>query len=173
MSAYGVLKEVRSTEPQAATIWISSWSTKSKGLGFCSIYHLTLQSARALPGLLEYLCTTFAKEAENGTTYPQEGEISQVAFEGYFCSGDVFIGVMPNPNSRVEEEIAVEDQEQQVHSIEAEKGERDWEGCIGGFYYVSSDPFEFKQLGKNATTLMRCRSNPTIPDVHLMSVDRN
>lgn len=143
MSAYGELKMVRSTGPQPATFWISSWSNKSSGLagGFCSIYHLTLPSARALPGLLEYLCATFAKEVENGTTYPQEGEISQVTFEGYFFASDVFIGIIPAPNSdsskAEEEEIAVEDQEQQVHSIEAEKGERDWEDCIGGFYYVS------------------------------------
>ncbi len=69
-------------------------------------------------------------------TYPQEGEISQVAFEGYFFACDVFIGVIPAPNSKAGE-ITVVDQDQQVRSIESEKGERDWEDCIGGFYYVS------------------------------------
>ncbi len=63
-------------------------------------------------------------------TYPgQEGEISQSAFEAYFFPADVFIGVTST--------VTLSDKELCAHSIEAERGKRSWEGCIGGFYYVS------------------------------------
>jgi hypothetical protein len=127
MTPYGEQHTRGDSEILPPTVWAPSWDV---GPGSCIIYHLTLPTARALPGLLEFLCRTFAKEIEDGRTYPQEGVMDQTAFEDYFFAADAFlgiIGIVANPVNR----------EHQIRCIEVEKGERDWEECTAGFYYVS------------------------------------
>lgn len=127
MSAYGEIRRLQDTELLPVTVWATE--PELEAMQRYSVYHLTLPTARLLPGLLEYLCAAFAKEVEDGMTYPQEGEITQTAFETYFFSADVFVGIFGD--------TTLSDEELPNHSIEAQKGKRSWEDCIGGFYYVS------------------------------------
>jgi len=107
-------------------------------------HHLRLDSARALPGLLEYTHRIFAAEIEEGRTYPQEEEdyvgggggggeglttsdraYTRAAFEAYFWAGDVIIAIG-----------MVDDGGNRGGDVEASRGGRSWEDVLVGFYYV-------------------------------------
>ncbi|KAF8967973.1 hypothetical protein BDZ97DRAFT_1655809 [Flammula alnicola] len=130
MSAYGDIKRVHNAAPLPATIWELSHRDGDRS-GYISVHHLTLATARALPGLLEYLGSVFAKEVEDGLTYPQEGEMAQGTFEAYFFAADVFVGVVGTAPR-----TATTDAEHQKLDIETERGGRTWEESIAGFYYI-------------------------------------
>ncbi|KAF9565603.1 hypothetical protein CPC08DRAFT_629702 [Agrocybe pediades] len=151
MSAYGEIR--RAQNPQAAPLQPTTWfSTTNRGDSVkesrhqyqprcISIYHLTLENARALPGLLEYLGTVFAQVIEEGMTYPQEGEMPQSTFEAYFFAADVFVGLIGSSPSTAAEldnssTCAVLGHLVAGRDIHAERGERTWEECIAGYYYI-------------------------------------
>ena len=124
----------------------------------CIIYHLTLETARTLPGLLDYLCATFAKEIIDGTTYPQE-DMDRTAFENYFFVADVFLGITSSATNSL-------NQGYEIQEVEAERGERTWEDCIAGFYYVSSN----REIWLEKLVYLLTRSNLIILDGPLMWV---
>ncbi|KAF8806542.1 acyl-CoA N-acyltransferase [Phlegmacium glaucopus] len=128
MSAYGDIKRIISPVRLPSTIWNSRVSDI---LEYITIHHLTLTTARALPGFLEYLGTIFAKEIADGMTYPQEGDMNQETFEAYFFSADVFVGILgPSPRT------AISGSEQQDFDIEEERASRTWDDCVAGYYYI-------------------------------------
>ena len=136
MSAYGDIKRTNSSIRLTPTIWNFQPSRDSDSAatsGHISVHHFTLTTARALPGLLEYLGAIFAKEITDGMTYPQEEDMRQEKFEDYFFSADVFIGIVgsvPRTITSGSEEPSLE--------IEEERAGRPWSDCIAGYYYVSS-----------------------------------
>jgi len=132
MSAYGaIVRPVSTRAALAATIW-QSRSTPQNLYGYLTIHHLTLSDARLLPGLVEYLCAVFAKEVDDGLTYPQEGDIGQEAFEGYFFAADVLVGVVGDGGTARSGEEGAEI----GLDINQARAERTWDECIAGFYYV-------------------------------------
>ena len=127
MSAYGDIKRTNSSTRLLPTVWNSQSSRVSEGPGHIIVRHFTLTTALALPGFLEYLGATFAKEVADGMTYPQEGDMGQESFETYFFSADVFVGIISAlPGSS----------EQPGLEVEEERAGRTWDDCIAGYYYV-------------------------------------
>ncbi|KAF8161278.1 hypothetical protein B0H34DRAFT_652788 [Crassisporium funariophilum] len=129
MSAYGDIKRNRSVAQLKSTVW-GSQSAPDSGDNIV-IHHLTLTTARALPGLLEYLGAVFAKEIEDGLTYPQEGEMGQETFEAYFFAADVFVGV-----TELSPGTAIVSEAQQDIELERQRSGRSWDECIAGYYYI-------------------------------------
>jgi len=133
MSAYGDIKRTNSSTRLPPTIWNSHSSRVSDGHdGYISVHHLTLTTARALPGFLEYLGAIFVKEIADGMTYPQEKDMGQENFEAYFFSADVFVGIIGSTLPRT----VTSDSEQSNLEIEEEKAGRTWNDCIAGYYYI-------------------------------------
>ena len=132
MSAYGDIHRAHSTARLPSTAWTKSGPTAdatTHSTPTITVHHLTLETARALPGLLEYLSAIFAQEIAYGRTYPQEGVIPQPTFEAYFFAADVFVGVAG-------EAPALEF----PADIETARGARAWEDSIAGYYYVRVFP---------------------------------
>ena len=136
MSAYGDIKRTDSSIRLTPTIWNSQSSRDSDSpadSGNISVHHFTLTTARALPGLLDYLGAIFAKEVKDGMTYPQEEDnMGQEKFEAYFFSADVFIGIVSSLSRTI-----TSGSEQFNLEIEEERAGRTWNDCIAGYYYVS------------------------------------
>ncbi|KAF8911482.1 hypothetical protein CPB84DRAFT_1957895 [Gymnopilus junonius] len=133
MSAYGEIKRASTAAPLPSTVWAPpSKDGVVDGGRPVSIHHLTLATARGVPGLLEYLGGVFAKEIEDGLTYPQEGEVMQTTFEAYFFAADVFVGIVGqlsgNAMSPSETEGSLD--------ILKEANQRSWEECVAGYYYI-------------------------------------
>lgn len=132
MSAYG---EIRRGSPSNISILPSTiWGSKSHGSdsdGRITVHHLTLSTARELPGLLDYLNKIFANEIKNGQTYPQEGEMGQATFEAYFFAADVFVGILDG----LSKECMIEGGNAEV-DIDDARAARSWEECVAGYYYV-------------------------------------
>ena len=135
MSAYGdIKKRTISSIRLTPTIWNSQSFRDFDTSGHISVHHFTLATARALPGLLEYLGAIFAKEVADGLTYPQEEDnMGQDKFEAYFFSADVFVGIVGSLPRTV-----ISGSEQSNLEIEQERGGRSWNECIAGYYYVST-----------------------------------
>jgi hypothetical protein len=121
------------------------------------LHHLRLDSARALPGLLEYTHRIFAAEVEAGRTYPHEAHATvatvaasvgvgsgesldaevetrahgyaytRATFEAYFWAADVFVAI----GTKDDAADVVGDLD-----VEATRGGRSWEEALVGFYYV-------------------------------------
>lgn len=132
MSAYGDIKRTDAFIRLPSTIWnFPSSRVSDVHPGYITVHHLTLATARALPGFVEYLGAIFAKEIADGMTYPQEGDMGQENFETYFFSADVFVGIVGSlPRT------AISGSEQPSLEIETEKADRTWHDCIAGYYYV-------------------------------------
>lgn len=138
-SAYGPARPrlVRPTLP--STVWKCSTDSEKNHI---SVHHLTIDTARTLPGLIPFLADAFALEINTGRTYPQEEDIfigtgsgtsTEVvpAFEAYFFAGDVFIGVFDKvPASTVEGDMI-------AGGLNELCPDHNWEDCIAGFFYVS------------------------------------
>lgn len=154
MSAYGDIKRVRDGTSLPSTFWLPEHSREEnvKPDQCITIHHLTLETARALPGLLEYLGAVFAKEIEDGLTYPQEGEMVQNTFEAYFFAADVFVGIVGHSSPRtatasIDNAIGAptisdisssgNNQPPSRYDISTERGERTWQDSVAGYYYVS------------------------------------
>ncbi|PPQ87442.1 hypothetical protein CVT25_008178 [Psilocybe cyanescens] len=138
MSAYGEIKRVLDISALPTTVWarFSPIDENTEPDRYISVHHLTLATASALPGLLEYLGAVFAKEIEDGLTYPQEGEMMQKTFEEYFFAADVFVGIVGQsfPRTATRERIRTGDQVRL--DIDTERGQRTWEDCVAGYYYI-------------------------------------
>lgn len=70
-------------------------------------------------------------------TYPQEGPLTQAAFETYFFAADVFVAVLQGPGSPI---VAQGDTQAPGTSVDlnvasAAAGRR-WDDCLVGYYYV-------------------------------------
>lgn len=129
MSAYGAIPHRPTSGILSSTLWACGRENVSK----LSIHHLTLQTARSLLGIVEYLHVVFAEEVEQGMTYPQEGAIDQQAFETYFFAADVFVAVLNAPDPV---ETSAIDGTVTTRSLEEVSRGREWADCIGGYYYV-------------------------------------
>ena len=125
------------------------------------LHHLRLDSARALPGLLEYTHRIFAAEVEAGRTYPQEAHATVAA-----VAAGVGVGSRgESSDAEVETHahareyayyaraafetyfwaadvfvaIGMKDDAADVVGdldVEAARGGRSWEDALVGFYYV-------------------------------------
>ncbi|KAK7045539.1 hypothetical protein VNI00_007371 [Paramarasmius palmivorus] len=123
MSAYGAI------ERNNATILPSTaWRDKNQTL--VTIHHLSLSTAKLLPGLIDYLGEVFAKEVEDGRTYPQEGPIDLDSFQKYFFAADVLVAIKGTHSDGFEDAAEV-----QIGIEEARNG-RTWQECVSGYYYV-------------------------------------
>ncbi|KAG6813516.1 hypothetical protein H0H92_010221 [Tricholoma furcatifolium] len=130
MSAYGPIKRsVTEGKSLPTKLWISS-STSSHS-NYVTTHHLTISSALQLEGLLDYLSAVFAKEVDDGFTYPQEGEIDRPAFDGYFFSADVIIAIAGETGGQQEGKEGDVD----IDILIAQAG-RPWSECVAGFYYI-------------------------------------
>ena len=95
MSAYGaILNSHRPARPLPSTSWkiVPHPTSQDAITRSLTIHHVTLATALALPGLVQYLHNVFVDELERGMTYPQEihpgEEYTQAMFESYYFSGD-------------------------------------------------------------------------------------
>ncbi|KAF9467627.1 hypothetical protein BDZ94DRAFT_1248581 [Collybia nuda] len=131
MSAYGAIKRPDSADHVllAPRIWPVN-SSGSQGSQYLTTHHLTLAVARQLPGLIEHLAIIFAKEVDDGLTYPQEGIMDRSTFEDYFFAGDVFVGIIGEVARTERSEADLE------LTIDDARSGRAWGDCIAGFYYV-------------------------------------
>ncbi|KAF9039421.1 acyl-CoA N-acyltransferase [Hymenopellis radicata] len=131
MSAYGAIPAWSSGKVLPPTKWY--FSSKESSV---TIYHLTLQTARAIPGLIEYLSSVFVTEVETGLTYPQEGPYDQAAFEGYFFAADVFVAILDVKEESAPPSDAIsEPSESSLALLDTARG-RTWEECVMGYYYI-------------------------------------
>lgn len=131
MSAYGAIQRRDTGFMLQPTNWTGSTSYSIETeVPSVSVYHLTLRVAKEHLGLIEYLCSVFAKEVEDGRTYPQEGPIDLATFEAYFFAADVFVAISTGSQS----ENA--DGSMTSLSIEQVRNNRCWEDSIAGFFYV-------------------------------------
>ncbi len=129
MSAYGAIQRAYTGDGLPSTVWYSSSKTK-----YATIHHLTLQTAKPLDGLIEYLHQVFAEEVDGGKSYPQEGPIDLAAFENYFFAADVFVAFM----GALEHPDEFEEPKESSLGVAETKAGRSWEDCIIGYYYVGS-----------------------------------
>ncbi|KAL1669000.1 acyl-CoA N-acyltransferase, partial [Schizophyllum commune] len=131
MSAYGAIP-AREGAALPSTLWALRKPT-ADGKTHVTVHHLTLKTARELPGLPEYLCKVFGDELERGLTYPQEGPITQAAFEAYFFAADVFVAVLQG-----EEPASASNESGSAVDLDVAKAAagRKWEDCLVGYYYV-------------------------------------
>lgn len=144
MSAYGTItRPATDAIPLTSTFWEcetkyapKATSGKPGSSPPLTIHHLTLATARALPGLVEHLSSVFALDIQAGLTYPQETLDSQEAFEAYFFAADVFIGIV-GEGANVIARHMTEGVDEVVMGVEQSKGGRSWKDCIAGFYYVN------------------------------------
>ncbi len=102
-----------------------------------TVHHLTLTTAEAFPGLVDYIHKTFADELERGQTYPQEllagEEYTRASFDAYYFAKDVLIAVLGREGDEPRQDGAA------VPTGLAEAvGGRSWEDSIAGCYYVSA-----------------------------------
>jgi len=130
MSAYGPIKR---NDEERSPLPSKMWPTRpndSSPHNYMTTHHLTLSTARHLEGLVDHLNSIFAKEVDDGLSYPQEGEIDRQTFEGYFFSADVFVGVT---GGSARSDLAAIDVELDVGAARAG---RTWSECVAGFYYI-------------------------------------
>ncbi|KAE9411598.1 hypothetical protein BT96DRAFT_961431 [Gymnopus androsaceus JB14] len=125
MSAYGAIS--RSSAPQAllpSTIWSVrkdlNASSEFESVPYVTMHHLRLDSAPS--GLVEYLSKVFAQEVEDGRTYPQEEKFDQQAFRNYFLAEDLLVGIVGKESAPPQ--------------TGGSYGDRNWEDCVVGCYYV-------------------------------------
>ncbi|KAL0072484.1 hypothetical protein AAF712_000247, partial [Marasmius tenuissimus] len=151
MSAYGAIDR---SDRHEVTLPSTIWSGKNRNelTTHVTIHHLTLNTAQNLPGLVEYLGDVFAKEVEDGRTYPQEGPVDLQSFRNYFFAADVLVA------------IALDDGASEVDGTEIGVGIQDamrgrpWEQCIAGFYYVKPN-----YPGRSSHI---CNAGFVVPPVH-------
>jgi hypothetical protein len=146
MSAYGAIQKPHQEDISLpTTTWLLNLKAPSNNVSgsqsYVTVHHLTLVLAEALPGLLEYLASVFAKEVEDGMTYPQEGPMDIQMFKAYFFSGDVFVAISINSDPKTHiyhesESQTPSDGAESELSITGARGERTWNDSIAGFYYV-------------------------------------
>ena len=150
MSAYGTIGVKGRTSE--LPLPIIRWTTRDKTVRsqtFIHTYHLTLEAALKSPGLVEYLHSVFARIVEDGKTYPMEvaeGErYSRQAFENYFFSADVIVGVLAEgsgDDSSIERQDGVEIVSGTSGDPFGSSGSTGdgqpsaWGDLIAGFYYV-------------------------------------
>ncbi|KAL0570948.1 hypothetical protein V5O48_010013 [Marasmius crinis-equi] len=134
MSAYGAIER---SGRQGVTLPSTIWSGKSRNdlSARVTIHHLTLETAQVLPGLLEHLALVFAKEVDDGRTYPQEGSIDSASFRSYFFAADVLVAV------KLDDEGSEQDGAEIGIGIEEARRQRLWEDCVAGFYYICNAGF--------------------------------
>ncbi|KIY69473.1 hypothetical protein CYLTODRAFT_488874 [Cylindrobasidium torrendii FP15055 ss-10] len=133
MSAYGAIQTpLRTGGTMKSTLWSPSTSDPSSSV---SIHHITLQTALAFSGLLEYLHQSFAQIIDEGSTYPQEGPYDQAAFQSYFFAADVLVGILNVKGTSDDQATAEEPLETSLDFTQAVAG-RSWEESVIGFYYV-------------------------------------
>ncbi|KAF8633432.1 hypothetical protein AX17_004603 [Amanita inopinata Kibby_2008] len=156
MSAYGVIKVHSSSN---VVLPSTAWPCRPNASGghansYVTLHHLKLSTAQQLPGLVEYLNNVFTKVVEDGRTYPQEGEMGQEAFRNYFFAADVFVGII-----NISQGLGALGSGAEVDlTIDASRGERSWEACIAGFYYVKPN-----YPGRSSHI---CNAGFVVPDIH-------
>ncbi|KAG6837078.1 hypothetical protein H0H93_015346 [Arthromyces matolae] len=93
MSAYGVInRPLHEGNSLPTKRWnVTGYSPAQPS--YVTTHHLTLVQATRSEGLLDYLSAVFAKEVDDGFTYPQEGPIDRSAFDGYFFAADVIVAI--------------------------------------------------------------------------------
>ncbi|KAG6857197.1 hypothetical protein H0H87_008263 [Tephrocybe sp. NHM501043] len=119
MSAYGPIKRAEiERDPLPTKKWTAG--TAAAPSNYVTTHHLTISSARSLDGLLDYLSAVFAKEVDDGFTYPQEGEIDRPAFDSYFFAADVLVAIVgeTGPIERTEGDVEID--------INTARGVRPW-----------------------------------------------
>ena len=140
MSAYGAINR-----GSAALLPSTTWQLKSKRASapkYLTIHHITLESSKQFPGLVDYLHRVFADELERGQTYPQEilpgGAYSRDQFDAYYFAADVLVAVLGQPaeDGRADP-LDGEDGSPITTGFADAVGGRSWEECIAGCYYVS------------------------------------
>jgi hypothetical protein len=125
MSAYGAIERTNAT-----ILPSTAWRGKNQTL--VTIHHLSLSTAKLLPGLIDYLGEVFAKEVEDGRTYPQEGPIDLDSFQKYFFAADVLVAIKGAHSDGFKDAAEVQ------IGIEEARNSRTWEECVSGYYYVRS-----------------------------------
>jgi hypothetical protein len=153
MSAYGTITaNSRTVDLLPPTAWEPPSSANVPGklaapFRRLVLHHLRLDTARSLPGLLEYSHQVFAAEVEAGRTYPQEiandvaassgsnddsmtkpAVYTRAEFEAYFWAADVIIAIGTNAADELDSVL--------VGDVEVARAGRSWEDSLVGFYYV-------------------------------------
>ena len=135
------------------------------------LHHLRLDTARSLPGLLEYMHQVFAAEIEAGRTYPQEvaNEVvtlsganddsttksrvyTRAEFEAYFWAADVVIAIGTNAGDELDPAL--------IGGVEVARAGRSWEDILVGFYYVKPN-YPGRSSHVSETTFIHTRVKQT------------
>ena len=135
MSAYGAIASpTQGGSSLPSTRWTVGADPRHQATTV-SAHHLKLGTAKNLEGLIEHLFTVFAKEVEDGLTYPQEGSLNLSAFEAYFFAADVIVAIERH-TLEVGNTSDTDGSPSDLGILQA-KGNRTWNDCVAGFYYVS------------------------------------
>jgi hypothetical protein len=118
MSAYGAISTPNRPMEPLKTLFYPLQTAPGQSI---LVIHLTLKSAPS--ELVELLHQGFEQELESGKTYPQEGPMDRAAFEAYFFTADVFVGMIV-PTA---EAAALEHE-----SIEMVRAGRSWDESVVG-----------------------------------------
>jgi hypothetical protein len=71
-----------------------------------------------------------------GLTYPQRGPTTLESFSAYFYGGGTVIVGLVSGTDETEEEGEIE-----AIPLEEVRAGRDWDRCLGGFFYVSPQSY--------------------------------
>ncbi|KIY63037.1 hypothetical protein CYLTODRAFT_403785 [Cylindrobasidium torrendii FP15055 ss-10] len=130
MPAYGdILTLPHTGGPLPSTQWVLS----PEGAESVSTHHLTLQTALALPGLIEYFFQCFEEIVEEGTSWPHEGSYDQTSFQRYFFTADVLVGIL---HTSGDTPAGLEEPKEFALGVMEAKAGRSWAECIAGMYYI-------------------------------------
>jgi hypothetical protein len=142
MSAYGTITaDGRKADLLPPTTWELAESVHcelAEPFSRLALHHLRLDTARSLPGLLEYMHQVFATEVEAGRNSqeanassgatPESRVYTRAEFEAYFWAADVVIAIGTNADNE-SKPVLVED-------LEVARAGRSWEDILVGFYYI-------------------------------------
>ncbi|ORX35795.1 hypothetical protein BD324DRAFT_661160 [Kockovaella imperatae] len=118
MSAYGAISAPTPIAELTSRLWpIPSGSVSTHPISF----------ADAPEEMMQYMYEVFAKELEDGLTYPQEGPFDFEAFKTYFfkTASTTVIAVLQEASMK-----------EPPSSLMEAQAERSWRECLGGFYYI-------------------------------------
>lgn len=135
MSAYGAIHRPTNGAELLPTLWRGKIEEASAAAQrYLTIHHLTIETVRKHGGLLEHLHAVFAKEVDDGMTYPQEGEMDFEMFKNYFFAADVLMAIVGESDSAFN---STRDSAEIEVTVEEARNGRSWDDCVAGFYYVS------------------------------------
>jgi hypothetical protein len=137
MSAYGTItvdsKKADLLPPTTCELAKSVHCELAAPFSHLALHHLRLDTARSLPGLLEYMHQVFATEVQAGrnsqeATTNASRIYTRAEFEAYFWTADAVIAIGTNADNGSDPVL--------IENVEVARAGRSWEDILVGFYYI-------------------------------------